>query len=128
MGGAGAVVVLDKIQSLCDSGRVTALGERLRRRLDEFAERYQVVGEVRGMGAMQAIELMWDRQRPAKDAANAIQRYCYEHGVVLITAGTDGNIIRLLMPLVIADEQLDEGLDVIEAALERVSGRVAARS
>jgi 4-aminobutyrate aminotransferase/(S)-3-amino-2-methylpropionate transaminase len=121
---AVAQVVLDKMQQLCDSGRIEALGARLRERLEQLATRYPIVGEVRGLGAMLALELMWDHGRPAKDATNAIQKYCYEHGVILITAGTDGNILRLLMPLIIGDEQLDEGLEVVEAAFEKVAKRL----
>jgi 4-aminobutyrate aminotransferase/(S)-3-amino-2-methylpropionate transaminase len=73
---------------------------------------------------MRALELVRDResQEPASDETKAIVRYCYEHGVLTISAGTFSNIIRLLMPLVITDEQFEEALSVLESALESVSG------
>ena len=68
--------------------------------------------EVRGLGAMQAFELA--------DAAatKALAKHCYEHGLILITAGTYGNVVRILMPLVVTDAQMGEALDVMESALE----------
>jgi len=69
---------------------------------------------------MQAIELVRSAKtrEPAPEETKQIVRYCCEHGLILLPAGSYGNVIRLLMPLVITDEQLDEGLDVMEAALE----------
>ena len=71
---------------------------------------------------MWAVELVTDRatKAPAKDATAAVSRRCYERGLVTITAGTYGNVIRTLMPLVIEPDQLAEGLDVLEAALADV--------
>jgi 4-aminobutyrate aminotransferase/(S)-3-amino-2-methylpropionate transaminase len=73
-----------------------------------------MVREVRGLGAMQAFELA--------DAAStkALTKYCYEHGLILVTAGTYGNVVRILMPLVVTDEQMSEALDVIESGLDDV--------
>jgi 4-aminobutyrate aminotransferase/(S)-3-amino-2-methylpropionate transaminase len=53
-------------------------------------------------------------------STKALTKYCYEHGLLLVTAGTYGNVVRILMPLVVTDEQMQEALDVIEAALEAV--------
>jgi 4-aminobutyrate aminotransferase/(S)-3-amino-2-methylpropionate transaminase len=71
---------------------------------------------------MQALELVQsqDKREPATEETKAITQYCYEHGVITISAGTYGNIIRLLMPLVITDTQMDEALDVLEGALKTV--------
>jgi len=77
---------------------------------------------------MQALELV--RSRPTRQPADAetreVSQYCYEHGFVTITAGSYSNVIRLLMPLVITDSQMDEGLDVLEAALAQVAEKKGA--
>ena len=72
---------------------------------------------------MQAIELVRSKttRQPADEETNKVSQYCYEHGLVTITAGSYSNVIRLLVPLVITDAQMDEGLDVLEAALARVA-------
>jgi 4-aminobutyrate aminotransferase/(S)-3-amino-2-methylpropionate transaminase len=62
-----------------------------------------------------------DTREPADSETKAIAKYCYEHGLITITAGTFNNVIRILVPLVVTDEQLDEGLDIIQAALAHVS-------
>ncbi len=69
---------------------------------------------------MQAFEIVKpDGSRaPDAEATKQLTRYCYQHGVILVTAGTYGNIIRLLMPLVITNQQIDEAMDVIESALD----------
>jgi 4-aminobutyrate aminotransferase/(S)-3-amino-2-methylpropionate transaminase len=80
------------------------------------------VGDVRGLGGMQAIELVRSREtlEPAAEETKQIARYCYEHGLIVISAGTYSNVIRILMPVVISDEQFEEGLGVLESALETV--------
>ena len=72
---------------------------------------------------MQAIELVKspDKREPAADETKEVTKYCYEHGLITITAGSYSNVIRLLVPLVVSDEQMDEGLDVLESALQAVS-------
>jgi 4-aminobutyrate aminotransferase / (S)-3-amino-2-methylpropionate transaminase / 5-aminovalerate transaminase len=99
--------------------RAVRIGERFRKRAVDWRERFQLIGDVRGIGAMQAFELVLPdgSHHPNPEATKAIVRYCYEHGVILVTAGTYNNVIRLLVPLVISDDQLDEALDVLEAAL-----------
>jgi len=84
-----------------------------------------MIGDVRGLGAMQAIELVQsqDSREPAAEETKQVTQYCYEHGLITISAGSYGNVIRLLMPLVITDAQLDEGLDVLEGALKAVYER-----
>ncbi len=82
-------------------------------------------GDVRGVGAMQAIELVngGAAKMPATQEVKALTRYCYEHGVILVTAGTYGNVVRVLMPLVIRDAEMDEAMDVMEAGLAAVTER-----
>jgi 4-aminobutyrate aminotransferase/(S)-3-amino-2-methylpropionate transaminase len=89
---------------------------------------FPIVGDVRGLGAMWAMELVKDRatKAPAKEETAAVSRRGYERGLVTITAGTYGNVIRTLMPLVIDDAQLAEGLDVLEACLAEVAPGAAA--
>ena len=72
---------------------------------------------------MQAIELVRSREtrEPASDETKQITQYCYEHGLITITAGTFGNVIRVLVPLVITDAQMDEAMGVLEGALAMVS-------
>jgi 4-aminobutyrate aminotransferase/(S)-3-amino-2-methylpropionate transaminase len=95
------------------------LGDRFQKRAHEWQRKFSCIGDVRGLGAMQAFEIVKpDGSRtPDAETTKKMTRYCYEHGVILVTAGTYSNIIRLLMPLVITNEQLEEGLDVIESAL-----------
>lgn len=103
--------------NLCN--RALTIGETFRRRALEWQKRYPYIGDVRGLGAMQALELVRDpySRKPDPEAANWITRFAYQHGVILLTAGTHGNVIRLLLPLVISDEELAEGLDVFEEGL-----------
>jgi 4-aminobutyrate aminotransferase/(S)-3-amino-2-methylpropionate transaminase len=116
-----AVLEIIEKENLC--ARANVLGARFRKRASKWRAQWEVVGDVRGLGAMQAIELVRSRtsRQPADDETKQLAQYCYEHGVVLISAGSYGNVIRLLMPLVISDAQMDEALDVLEAGLEQVS-------
>lgn len=95
------------------------IGNIFRKRATEWQKRFPCIGDIRGIGGMQAIELVLDRtsKEPATEMTKQITRYTSKHGVILVTAGTYSNVIRLLVPLVISDEDLNEGLDVIESAL-----------
>jgi 4-aminobutyrate aminotransferase/(S)-3-amino-2-methylpropionate transaminase len=116
---AAAHAVLDEMEKGALFARAEAIGSRVRARAATWKERFPRVGDVRGIGAMWAIELVKERatRAPAKEETAAFTRACYEKGLVTITAGTFGNVIRTLMPLVIGDDALEEGLDVMEAAL-----------
>ena len=105
---AAALAVLETIEreNLCE--RAARLGEYFRGR----AARFPLAGEIRGIGAMQAIELV------SADATKRVSQYCYEHGLITISAGTYGNVVRLLVPLVITDAQFAEGVDVLEAGMQ----------
>ncbi len=115
-----AVLEIIEKENLC--ARANLLGERFRRRAAQWQSRWELIGEVRGLGAMQALELVRSRatREPADEETKQVSQYCYEHGLVTITAGSYGNVIRLLMPLVITDAQMDEALDVMEGALQTV--------
>jgi 4-aminobutyrate aminotransferase/(S)-3-amino-2-methylpropionate transaminase len=77
------------------------------------------IGDVRGRGAMVAIELVHDDGSPDADRAKRICASCHEQGVIVLTAGTLGNVVRLLPPLVLDENLLDEGLDAIAASVRR---------
>ena len=118
---AAGLAVIDAIEKdhLCD--RAEQLGDHFKQRAREWQKRWPIIGDVRGLGGMYAIELVEPGTRkPAADETNKITRSCYEHGVVALSAGSFGNVIRLLMPLVITDAQFDEALDVLEAAIASV--------
>jgi len=120
-----ALAVLEVIESEGLCARAVKLGEIFRKRAAQWQDRWEIIGEVRGLGAMQALELVRSREtrEPADEETRQVSQYCYEHGVVTITAGSYGNVIRLLMPLVMTDAQLNEGLDVLESALASVADR-----
>ena len=118
------LAMLDVIerQDLC--GRALTLGKRFRERATRWSQRFPFIGDIRGIGAMQAMELVRDRQSrmPASEETARIIRHCYENGVILVRAGSYDNVVRLLMPLVISDDEFEEALAVIEDGLESVSG------
>jgi len=120
--------VLDIIEKENLNARADVLGRRFRERASEWQSQWELVGDVRGIGAMQAMELVRSKstRQPADEETRQVAQYCYEHGLVLITAGSYGNVIRLLMPLVVTDSQMDEALDVLEGALAHVAEKKAA--
>jgi 4-aminobutyrate aminotransferase/(S)-3-amino-2-methylpropionate transaminase len=120
-----ALAVLDMFEQQDLNARANALGDRFQKRAREWQKRWALIGEVRGLGAMQALELVQspDKREPAAEETKQITQHCYEHGVITISAGSYGNVIRLLMPLVITDAQMDEALDVLEGAFKAVYER-----
>jgi 4-aminobutyrate aminotransferase/(S)-3-amino-2-methylpropionate transaminase len=120
-----ALAVLDIIEKENLCARADVLGERFRKRAANWQAQWELVGDVRGLGAMQAFELVRSKttREPADEETKQVSQYCYEHGLVTITAGSYGNVIRLLMPLVITDAQMNEAMDVLEAALAHVAGK-----
>lgn len=103
--------------------RAEAIGQAVRQRAAAWQRDIALIGDVRGMGAMIAIELVKDRatRAPAADEVLAVVKHCAEHGLLTMRAGLYANCLRLLMPLVISDDQLQEGLDVLEDGLRAVS-------
>jgi 4-aminobutyrate aminotransferase/(S)-3-amino-2-methylpropionate transaminase len=123
-----ALAVLDIIEKEDLNARANHLGEMFRKRAAEWQRRWELIGEVRGLGAMQALELVRSRatREPADTETKEVSQFCYEHGLITITAGSYGNVIRLLMPLVITDSQMNEALDVLESALAAVAEKKSA--
>lgn len=111
-----ALKVLDIMEREGLADRALQLGERLRDRLEAMAERFPLIGDIRGRGAMMAVELVRDREtkEPAPGETTAIIKAALQRGVICVGAGIYGNVIRFLMPLVITDDQLDEALGVLE--------------
>jgi 4-aminobutyrate aminotransferase/(S)-3-amino-2-methylpropionate transaminase len=117
---AAALAAIDHIERERLPERAARIGEEVGRRFQCFVERFPFVGDARGLGAMRALELVQDRgtKAPDKDRTDRVIRRACETGLLLVGAGTYGNVIRTLMPLVVTDAELTEGLDVLEKALE----------
>ena len=117
---AAALAAIETYEKENISDHAARLGQRLFQRLKEWEKKFPKVGDVRGLGAMCSIEFVKDRttKEPAKEWLGALSKRCYENGVILISSGTHSNILRFLFPLVISQEQLDEGLAVIERQME----------
>jgi 4-aminobutyrate aminotransferase / (S)-3-amino-2-methylpropionate transaminase / 5-aminovalerate transaminase len=114
-----ALAVLDVFEEEQLLARAESLGGKLKQRFESFQDRFEIIGEVRGKGPMLALELVKDREtrEPAADQAKALVKYCYEKGLIILSCGNFGNVIRTLMPLVITDEQLERGLAIMEEGL-----------
>jgi 4-aminobutyrate aminotransferase len=110
---AAALAVLDGLTAPGFAERAEHVGSFLRARLDALASRQPLVGEVRGLGPMLALEL----REPRPDAAKATTAAAFEKGLLLLSCGLDGNVIRLLPPLTASDEELERGLGLLEEAL-----------
>ena len=115
---AAALGVFETMESEKLVERANHVGKILSDYLKALQAKYPVIGEVRGRGAMQAIELVKPGSKdPNPEAMNAIVKYCQSKGVLVLTAGTYGNVVRFLPPIVITDELLRDALGVLEEAL-----------
>ncbi|HNP69717.1 MAG TPA: aspartate aminotransferase family protein [Kouleothrix sp.] len=117
-----AIEVIRWMQQPGALGRAHQVGQAVRERAAEWQRTMPRIGDVRGLGAMIALELVKspDTREPAPDEVLAVVKHCAEHGLLTMRAGLYANCLRLLMPLTISDEQLHEGLDVLEDALRAV--------
>ncbi|HUK24334.1 MAG TPA: 4-aminobutyrate--2-oxoglutarate transaminase [Terriglobales bacterium] len=124
---AAALAVLDIFEQGNLLDRANDLGDCFQARAKAWQRRWPLVGNVRGLGAMQAIELVRsaETREPAADETRQIVRYCYERGLITLSAGSYGNVIRVLVPLVISDEQMDEALAILESALQAASEKMS---
>lgn len=120
LGCVAALKVIEKIEkeNLCEKS--LKLGGYIMERLNEMKEKYTVIGDVRGLGAMVGLEFVKDRstKEPAADLVKSIIKKCYENGVIFLNAGILGNVIRFLPPLVMTDEQVKYGIDVLEESIK----------
>jgi 4-aminobutyrate aminotransferase len=121
---AAAIAVLDVVSEQGFRRRSAALGETIRTRLEAIAERVPAVGEVRGLGPMLAMELVEDRETkaPAAELASATLSAARERGLLLLSCGLYSNVIRILVPIVIDDGDLERGLEILEESLVAASG------
>lgn len=115
-----ALKVIEKIEKEDLCGKSLKLGEYITGRLNEMKEKYDVIGDVRGLGSMIGLELVEDRntKEPAADLVKAVIKKCYEKGVILLNAGLLGNVIRFLPPLVMTEEQAKYGINALEEAIK----------
>ena len=102
--------------------RAVKIGEKLKERFLKMKDKYTLIGDIRGIGAMMAIELVKDREtkEPATEETAQIVQECVKNGVLIAGAGINKNVLRMLISLEITDEQLDEALDVLEEAVAKV--------
>ena len=116
---AAGAVVLDQVAGDEFQARSEEIGARVRAALDAMAERIDAIGEVRSLGPMLALELVADRatKEPAGALATATVAGSRERGLVLLSCGLHGNVVRILVPLVATDEELDRGLEILDESL-----------
>ncbi len=116
---AAALEVLNGIDSSRLPERSARIGELFESITRDWPHRFSLIGDIRGVGAMRAIELVRDRatKEPADEETRRVLAACHRRGLLMISAGTFGNVIRLLVPLVATDEQIKEGLEVLHEAL-----------
>lgn len=120
LGCKAALEVLNIIEDEKLNERATIIGARIKERMNELAEKYEQIGDIRGLGAMVGVEIVQgkDDKTPNKYAVSEIVKEANSKGVLLLSAGIFGNVIRFLTPLVITDEQLEEGLDIVAECFE----------
>jgi 4-aminobutyrate aminotransferase/(S)-3-amino-2-methylpropionate transaminase len=116
---AAALGAIETMRADDLTARAATLGKILNRRLSALADKYEVIGDVRGRGLMQAVELVSDRAARTPDPATtaAVNAACHKAGLLTLTCGSYGNVFRFLPPLVIGEALLDEGLSIFESAL-----------
>jgi 4-aminobutyrate aminotransferase / (S)-3-amino-2-methylpropionate transaminase / 5-aminovalerate transaminase len=124
---AGALGSIETMKELDLNAKAKAIEATMKARLGAMAEKFAhndrcVIGDVRGRGAMIAIELVKDRatKEPNPEATGALAKACHAEGLLVLTCGTYGNVLRFLPPLVIGEDLLNEGLDIIEQAFARI--------
>jgi 4-aminobutyrate aminotransferase/(S)-3-amino-2-methylpropionate transaminase len=120
LGCRAALAVLNIIEEEKLNERAEALGERVIQKFNELAGRFNSIGNVRGLGAMCAMEIVKDpkTKEPDKELTGQILVEANKRGLLLLSAGFFGNVVRILMPIVITDEQLEEGLAILEQSVE----------
>jgi 4-aminobutyrate aminotransferase/(S)-3-amino-2-methylpropionate transaminase len=120
LGCKAALAVLDIIEEEGLNQRGEEIGKKVMERFQKFNDKFKCIGDIRGLGAMCAIEIVKDQEtkEPAKELTNQIIKEANKRGLLIFSAGVYSNVIRLLMPLVITDEQLEEGLNILENSIE----------
>jgi 4-aminobutyrate aminotransferase/(S)-3-amino-2-methylpropionate transaminase len=125
LGCAAALAVLDLLENDNLLARSNQLGDKLNAHLQQLAEKYACIGDVRGVGFMQAVEIIdFETKRPDAVMTQKILDCACQEGLLLIKCGLHRNTIRFLAPLVTTDSQLEEALHIFDIALARASGRL----
>jgi 4-aminobutyrate aminotransferase/(S)-3-amino-2-methylpropionate transaminase len=121
---AAALATIETIQAEDLPRRAAGIGAIVAERFARFAERFPWIGDTRGVGAMRALELVTDRASLAPDKARTerVLALAASRGLLVLSAGLHGNVIRTLMPLVLSDAELAEGLAVLESCLADAGG------
>ncbi|MGE5839911.1 MAG: 4-aminobutyrate--2-oxoglutarate transaminase [Deltaproteobacteria bacterium] len=119
---AAALAVLEVFEEEDMLGKARALGKKLGEAFDKFEKKYKIVGSVRGLGAMRGLELVkGEKREPATEEAKKLTASCLERGLIILTCGTYSNVVRVLVPFVVTDEQLSKGLSILEEGLSELS-------
>ena len=119
---AAALAVLDVFEEENMLAKSVALGEKLKARFEKWQKEFSVIGEIRGLGAMLGLEFVkGETKKPAADEAKQLAAYCLGKGLLILVCGSYGNVVRILAPFVITDDQLEKGLAVMEEALREIS-------
>ncbi|MFZ1202041.1 MAG: 4-aminobutyrate--2-oxoglutarate transaminase [Desulfobacterales bacterium] len=119
---AAALAVLKVFEEEDMLGKATALGEKLLQRFQTFRDRYPIVGEIRGLGAMRGLALVkGEARQPAADEAKRLAAFCLERGLIILVCGTYSNVVRVLVPFVVEADQLEKGLAILEQGLAEIS-------
>src|SRR6202167_1239764 len=121
---AAALAVLEEFADGRLLARARSLGDQFQRRATAWQRQHAFIVDVRGVGAMQAMEVVDVRGAACAPAAKKLVQYCLQHGVLVLTAGTYDNVIRLLMPLTISDEEFGDALQVLEEGLTTVAAEL----
>jgi 4-aminobutyrate aminotransferase/(S)-3-amino-2-methylpropionate transaminase len=115
---AAALAVLEVYEKDRLLDKAEKLGKKLRKYFNELKDTYEVIGDVRGLGPMLALELVKNRKtkEPAPEATAAVVKYAFEKGLNILSCGQYSNVIRTMMPLVITDAQLEKGISILDDA------------
>ncbi|AJY74778.1 4-aminobutyrate--2-oxoglutarate transaminase [Paenibacillus beijingensis] len=125
LGCAAALAVIEKMERESLVARSRKIGETITNYFINLQQSFPIIADVRGLGAMCAVEFVFpETKEPAKAFVAALQHGCYEAGVIILNAGVHGNVIRFLTPLVITDEQLEEGLGIIGEVFHKLYAQV----
>lgn len=125
LGCVAALEVIDKIQSEKLWIKARGIGEKIKLFFNNLKKDYPIITDIRGLGAMVGIEFNDPTtSQPAKEFVGALTKKCCENGVIILSAGVHSNVLRFLTPLIISDEELDEGLDIIKYSIQQVVGQL----
>jgi 4-aminobutyrate aminotransferase/(S)-3-amino-2-methylpropionate transaminase len=118
-----ALKVIEIIEEENLLAKAAELGRITKSRLTDMSAKYRLIGDVRGLGSIVGVELVTDRttKEPASEETSKIMSSCLERGLILMSCGALKNVLRLMFPLVISEDELNQGLDILEDALRELS-------